>query len=82
MKTRCFTAESKPVKSQITCMDVVIERIRRPGARYTSALLVIELKVYSSSNVSHCLKRLRNAGMIGADWDSRKASFVYYNIKL
>jgi hypothetical protein len=82
MKTRCFTVESKPVKSQIICMDAVIERIRRPGARYTSALLVKEIKLYSASNVSHCLKRLRNAGMIGADWDSRKASFVYYNIKL
>ena len=79
---RYITVKSKPVKTQIICMDAVIERIRRPGARYTSALLVIELKIYSSSNVSHCLKRLRNAGMIGADWDSRKASFVYYNIKL
>jgi hypothetical protein len=79
---RYLTVTSKPVKTQIKCIEAVIECFRRPGCKYTSALLVKEIKLYSASNVSHCLKKLRNAGMIGADWDSRKASFVYYNIKL
>ena len=79
---RCLTVTSKPVKTQIKCIEAVIECLRQPGCKYTSASLVKEIKLYSASNVSHCLKRLRDAGMIGADWNSRKASFVYYNIKL
>ena len=79
---RCLTVKPKPVKTRTICMEAVIERFRRPGCKYTSALLIKEIKLYSASYVSHCLKKLRDAGMIGADWNSRKASFVYYNIKL
>lgn len=61
-------------------MEAVIKCLRRQ--RYTSALLVKELNLYGSSAISRCLKKLRDEGLIGATWDSRKASFVYYNIKL
>jgi hypothetical protein len=53
---RCLTVTSKPVKTQIKCIEAVIECLRQPGCKYTSASLVKEIKLYSASNVSHCLK--------------------------
>jgi predicted transcriptional regulator len=75
-----LNVKSKRVRTQPTCMETVIKCLRRQ--RYTSALLVKEINLYSSSTVNSCLKKLRNAGLIGAVWDNRTASFVYYNIKL
>jgi DNA-binding HxlR family transcriptional regulator len=49
---------------------------------HTCASLVQTLRKYSSSHISSCLKKLKNAGLIGAKWDSRKVGLVYYNIKL
>ncbi|MEI2578077.1 hypothetical protein V5G28_004535 [Scytonema sp. PRP1] len=72
--------KSRATRTHPTCMELVIKCLRRQ--RYTSALLVKEINLYSSSTVNSCLKKLRDAGLIGAVWDSRKASFVYYNIKL
>ena len=75
-----LVVKSKAARTQPTCMETVIKCLRRQ--RYTSALLVKEINLYSSSTVSRCLKKLRKAGLIGAVRDSRIASFVYYNIKL
>ena len=72
--------KSKTARTQPTCKETVIKCLRRQ--RYTSALLVKEINLYSSSTVSSCLKKLKDAGLIGAVWDSRTASFIYYNIKL
>jgi DNA-binding HxlR family transcriptional regulator len=49
---------------------------------HTSASLVQTIGKYSSSHINSCLKKLRKAGLIGAEWDSRKVCLVYYNIKL
>ncbi len=75
-----LAVKSKVARTQPTCMETVIKCLRRQ--RYTSALLVKEINLYSSSTVSSCLKKLKDAGLIGAVWDSRTVSFIYYNIKL
>jgi len=49
---------------------------------HTSSSLVQTIGKYSSSHINSCLKKLRKAGLIGAEWDSRKVCLVYYNIKL
>jgi hypothetical protein len=72
--------KAESAKHQATCMELVREHIRRQ--RYSSASLVKKLNLYSSSHVNNCLKKLKDAGMIGAVWDSSKVSYVYYNIKL
>lgn len=77
-----ITTQNKPkiYKSNSSCLKLVSEHLRlRP---YTSASLVKEINVYSSSYVNNCLRKLQNAGLIGAQWDKRKVCFVYYNIKL
>ena len=75
-----LVVKSKAARTQPTCMETVIKCLRRQ--RYTCALLVKEVNLYSASSVNSCLKKLRNTGLIGAVWDNRTASFVYYNIKL
>jgi len=75
-----LTVKLKGTRTQPTCMETVIKCLRRQ--RYTCALLVKETNLYSSSTVNSCLKKLKDTGLIGAVWDSRKASFIYYNIKL
>ncbi len=75
-----LTVKLKTARTQPTCMETVIKCLRRQ--RYTSALLVKEINLYSSSTINSCLKKLKDAGLIGAVRDNRTASFVYYNIKL
>jgi hypothetical protein len=70
----------KTRSSNSSCLKLVSEYLRRQP--YTSALLVKEINMYGSSHVNNCLRKLRNAGLIGATWDKRQACYVYYNIKL
>lgn len=49
---------------------------------HTSAQLVKKIRIYSSSHISHCLRRLRRAGLIDAVWDFKQVCLVYYNLKL
>lgn len=58
---------------------VINELLLQP---HTSASLVQKIGKYSSSHINSCLKKLRKAGLIGAESDSRKVCLVYYNIKL
>lgn len=67
-------------KSRLSCMELVIKHLR--SNQHTSASLVQEINAYSSSQVNSCLKKLKDAGLIGAVLDNRKISFIYYNMKL
>lgn len=75
-----LTINSKSAKSQPSCMELVIKHIRHQ--RCTCASLFKEINLYSSSSISRCLKKLKDTGMIGAVWDSRKVAYVYFNNKL
>lgn len=72
--------KQKRDKTSPNCMELVIKHIR--SKPYTSALLVKDINLYGSSAVNRCLKKLKEAGFIGAVWDHRKICFVYYNIKV
>jgi DNA-binding HxlR family transcriptional regulator len=74
--TKGIKADS--VKS--SAMTLVINQLLVQA--HTSSSLVQTIGKYSSSHINSCLKKLRKAGLIGAEWDSRKVCLVYYNIKL
>ncbi|HEY9633659.1 MAG TPA: hypothetical protein V6D14_09655 [Coleofasciculaceae cyanobacterium] len=49
---------------------------------HTSASLVQKIGTYSSSHINNCLRKLRKAELIGAVWDLKQVSLVYYNLNL
>lgn len=62
------------------CMALIAKHLlSRP---YTCAELVQKIGIYSSSHVSHCLRRLKKAELIGSVWDEKQVCLVYYNLKL
>jgi DNA-binding HxlR family transcriptional regulator len=72
------TAKARKVKP--SAMTLVIKHLLVQP--HTSASLVQKIGTYSSSHISHCLRKLKKAGLIGAVWDFQKVALVYYNLKL
>jgi DNA-binding HxlR family transcriptional regulator len=72
------TAKARKVKSSAITL-VIKHLLVQP---HTSASLVQKIGIYSSSHISHCLRKLKKAGLIGAVWDFQKVGLVYYNLKL
>ncbi len=72
------TAKARKVKS--SAMTLVIKHLLVQP--HTCASLVQKIGTYSSSHISHCLRKLKKAGLIGAVWDFQKVGLVYYNLKL
>ena len=69
-----------PSSVKSSAMSLVIKHLLVQP--HTCNSLVKKIGTYSTSYISHCLTRLKKAGLIGAVWDSRKVSLIYYNIKL
>ena len=72
------TAKNHKVKS--SAMTLVVNHLLVQP--HTCASLVQKIGKYSSSHISHCLRKLKKAGLIGAVWDFQKVALVYYNLKL
>jgi hypothetical protein len=71
---------TKERKAKPSAMTLVINHLLVQP--YTCASLVQKIGTYSSSHISHCLRKLKKAGLIGAVWDFQKVGLVYYNLKL
>lgn len=73
-------AELTESKAKSSAMTLVIKHLSLQP--HTCAALVKKIGIYSSSHISHCLRKLKKEGRIGAVWDFQQVALVYYNIKL